>query len=135
MTRFVFDTNVTVSALLFNESVPGRAFFRALGHGKILVSGPLVSELSRVLGRKSFDRYVSREEREMFLESVVREAALIEITESINVCRDPSDDHVLELAVSGDATYIATGDADLLVLNPFRGVQILTPADFLEAPV
>ncbi len=37
MTRFVFDTNVTVSALLFNESVPGRAFFRALGHGKYVV--------------------------------------------------------------------------------------------------
>ena len=135
MNRFVFDTNVTVSALLFNDSVPGQAFTRALDHGSILVSGSLVRELSRVLGRERFDRYVSREEREVFLESLIREADLIEITESINVCRDPEDDRILELAVNGNATYIVTGDADLLVLNPFRGVKILTPAEFLQAPV
>ena len=135
MNRFVFDTNVTVSALLFNDSVPGQAFTRALDHGSILVSGSLVRELSRVLGRERLDRYVSREEREVFLESLIREADLIEITESINVCRDPEDDRILELAVNGNATYIVTGDADLLVLNPFRGVKILTPAEFLQAPV
>ncbi len=135
MNRFVFDTNVTVSALLFNDSVPGQAFTRALDHGSILVSGSLVRELSRVLGRERFDRYLSREERDVFLESLIREADLIEITESVNVCRDPKDDHILELAVNGNATYIVTGDADLLVLNPFRGVKILTPAEFLQAPV
>ena len=135
MNRFVFDTNVTVSALLFNDSVPGQAFTRALDHGSILVSGSLVRELSRVLGRERFDRYVSREERAVFLESLIREANLIEITESVNVCRDPEDDHILELAVNGNATYIVTGDADLLVLNPFRGVKILTPAEFLQAPL
>ena len=135
MNRFVFDTNVTVSALLFNDSVPGQAFTRALDHGSILVSGSLVRELSRVLGRERFDRYVSREERDVFLESLIREADLIEITESVNVCRDPEDDRILELAVNGNATYIVTGDADLLVLNPFRGVKILTPAEFLQAPV
>lgn len=43
--------------------------------------------------------------------------------------------HVLELAVSGNATYIVTGDADLLVLTPFRGVEIVTPAEFLRVAV
>ena len=132
MTRFVFDTNVIVSALLFNDSVPGQAFIRALNHGMILVSGALVGELSRVLGRDRFDRYVTREERDEFLESLIRESNLIEITEAVQVCRDPKDDQVLELAVNGNATYIVTGDADLLVLNPFRGVEIITPAEFLK---
>ena len=132
MTRFVFDTNVIVSALLFNDSVPGQAFIRALNHGMILVSGALVGELSRVLGRDRFDRYVTREERDEFLESLTRESNLIEITEAVQVCRDPKDDQVLELAVNGNATYIVTGDADLLVLNPFRGVEIVTPAEFLK---
>ena len=130
MTRFVFDTNVIVSALLFNDSVPGQAFIRALNHGMILVSGALVGELSRVLGRDRFDRYVTREERDAFLASLIRESNLIEITEAVQVCRDPKDDQVLELAVNGNATYIVTGDADLLVLNPFRGVEIVTPAEF-----
>ena len=132
MTRFVFDTNVIISALLFNDSVPGQAFIRALNHGMILVSGALVGELSRVLGRDRFDRYVTREERDEFLESLIRESNLIEITEAVQVCRDPKDDQVLELAVNGNATYIVTGDADLLVLNPFRGVEIVTPAEFLK---
>ena len=132
MTRFVFDTNVIVSALLFNDSVPGQAFIRALKHGMILVSGALAGELSRVLGRDRFDRYVTREERDAFLESLIRESNLIEITEAVQVCRDPKDDQVLELAVNGNAAYIVTGDTDLLVLNPFRGVEIVTPAEFLK---
>ena len=132
MIRFIFDTNVIVSALLFNDSVPGQAFIRALNHGMILVSGALMGELSRVLGRDRFDRYVTREERDEFLESLIRESNLIEITEAVQVCRDPKDDQVLELAVNGNATYILTGDADLLVLNPFRGVEIVTPAEFLK---
>ena len=49
MTRFVFDTNVMISALLFKDSLPGRAFFRASHRGMILISGAFVGELSRVL--------------------------------------------------------------------------------------
>ena len=49
-----------------------------------------------------------------------------------NVCRDPKDDRILELALNGDAGVIVTGDMDLLVLNPFRGVRIVTPTEFLE---
>ena len=127
MTRFVFDTNVIVSALLFNDSVPGQAFIRALNHGMILVSGALVGELSRVLGRDRFDRYVTREERDEFLASLIRESNLIEITEAVQVCRDPKDDQVLELAVNGNATY-SHRRCRLAVLNPFRGVEIVTPA-------
>ena len=135
MSRFVFDTNVMVSALLLNDSVPEQAFIRGLNHGTILVSTETVSELSDVLGRDRFVRYISHEKRDEFLQSLIREADLIAITESVQVCRDPDDDKLLELAVSGNATYIVTGDADLLVLNPFRGVEIVTPANFLRVPI
>jgi len=132
MTGFVFDVNVMVSALLFNDSIPGRAFIRALDQGRILVSGALMEELSRVLGRDRFDRYVTREERDVFLGSLMRESDLITITETVRVCRDPKDDKVLEAAINGKATFIVTGDADLLVLNPFREMEIVTPARFLQ---
>jgi predicted nucleic acid-binding protein len=49
----------------------------------------------------------------------------------VRACRDAKDDKFLELAVNGEAQFIVTGDADLLGLHPFRGVQILTPAAFL----
>ena len=55
----------------------------------------------------------------------------IQIIETIKACRDPKDDMFLELAVNGNANYIITGDDDLLSLNPFREIKILTPNDFL----
>ncbi len=130
--RYVFDTNVIISALLFNTSVPGQAFIRALEHGTIIVSQSLVEELSDVLGRDKFTRYVTREERERFLESLIRESEVAEITDEVHACRDPKDDQILELAVNGNATTVVTGDDDLLVLNPFRGIPIVTPATLLK---
>ena len=132
MMRVVLDTNVVVSALLFGASVPGRALVRVLDRGTILVSRSFVRELDNVLRRDKFDRYLAREERDRFLESLIRESELIEITESVHACRDPDDDRILELAVNGHAGFIISGDVDLLALNPFRGVRIVAPAEFLR---
>ena len=51
-------------------------------------------------------------------------AEWVTITGQIRVCRDPDDDKFLETAVSGEATCIVTGDADLLTLDPFEGLRI-----------
>lgn len=72
--------------------------------------------------------------REELFDGLTRDSEFVEITESVQVCRDPKDDRISELAVSGGAAYIVTGDTDLLVLNPFRGIEILRPADFLALP-
>jgi putative PIN family toxin of toxin-antitoxin system len=129
--RYVFDTNVLVSAVLFEHGKPGQAFRQALHHGEILISLPLLDELTEVLGRKKFERYVKVEEREEFLRALVARAALIEPKEIIRVCRDPKDDMLLELAVAGGAAYLLTGDQDLLALNPFRDIAIVTADQFL----
>lgn len=133
MTRYVFDTNVIVSALLFHASPPGQAFVRVLGEGTILVSVALLGEVSDVLSRAKFDRYVGRDERDRFIDALLREARIVDIHESVRACRDPKDDQVLEVAVNGRAACIVTGDADLLALNPFRGIRILPPAGFLRS--
>jgi predicted nucleic acid-binding protein len=74
---------------------------------------------------------LTREEREQFLIMLLHETEAVEIIEEVQACRDPKDDKFLELAVNGQASYIVTGDRDLLVLNPFRGISILQSADFL----
>ena len=135
MTRVVFDVNVIVSAMLSANSVPRAAFDRALNQGTILFSDALSEESRRVFARGRFDRYITLEERAEFFEGLISDAEFVEITESIQVCRDPKDDRILELAVNGGAAYIVTGDADLLILNPFRGIEILRPADFLALPI
>ena len=135
MIRVVLDANVIVSALLFANSTPKIAFEKALRRGIILMSDALSEELGRVLVRRRFDRYVSPEDRIKLFDGLTRDAEFVEITETVQVCRDPEDDRILELAVNGNADYIVTGDADLLVLNPFRGIRILRPADFLALPI
>jgi predicted nucleic acid-binding protein len=60
-------------------------------------------------------------------------AELVTIKEQIVACRDPTDDKFLELAVSGGADLIVPGDADLLVLNPFRTIPIVSPGTFVQA--
>jgi putative PIN family toxin of toxin-antitoxin system len=67
------------------------------------------------------------------LETFVERAILVEIIEKVQECRDPKDDKILELALNGGAKYIVSGDKDLLVLNPFRDVKIVTVEEFLRA--
>jgi putative PIN family toxin of toxin-antitoxin system len=130
--RFVFDTNVVVSALLLTGSVPRQAFDKALNRGKILLSLPVLAEVNEVFSRKRFDKYLLEEERVRFLAALVREAEMVEITIVLTACRDPKDNKFLELAVSGNATCIVSGDEDLLALNPFQGIPVLAPKEFLS---
>jgi putative PIN family toxin of toxin-antitoxin system len=129
--RAVFDTNVLVSALMFEQSTPARAFFAALQGGEVLLSTPLANEISTVLHRRKFNRYFSEEQREIFLIALVQSSKLVEVIETIQACRDPKDNMLLELAVSGKADALITGDTDLLVLNPFKKIAILQPEAFI----
>jgi uncharacterized protein len=121
-----------ISGLIFKSSKPGQAFQYALKSGDILLSPQTLAELSEVLSRKKFDRYVTSVEREEFLEALIERAILVEPIETVTVCRDPKDDKFLELALNGKASFIITGDEDLLELNPFSGVRILKPDEFLQ---
>ena len=60
-------------------------------------------------------------------------AELVAISEPVTGCRDPDDDKFLELAVNGHANSIISGDIDLLVLDTFRGIPIITPTAFGHA--
>jgi uncharacterized protein len=129
---FVFDTNIIVSAVLLKESKARQALDKAQANGVVLTSTSVLSELEEVLARPKFDKYVTAVERKLFLAGFVKTVKFVEMVENIEVCRDPKDDKYLELAVSGNATCIVSGDADLLVLNPFQDIPIVTVREFLE---
>ncbi|MDE2870415.1 MAG: putative toxin-antitoxin system toxin component, PIN family [Gemmatimonadota bacterium] len=95
------------------------------------MSIPLMGELQDVVSRAKFDRYVTPVERERFLGLLFRDAHLVKITESIRACSDPKDNKILELAICGLADWIVSGDPHILVLDPFRDIRIVRPADFL----
>ncbi len=130
--RFVFDTNAIVSALFLKQSVSRSAFDHAIAVGKLLISEATIGEFDDVLRRPKFNKYIAEDDRVRFLAKLLREAILVEALETIAVCRDPKDNKFLELAVGGNASCIVTGDKDLLALNPFRLIPIMSPRAFLE---
>lgn len=131
--RVVVDTSVLISAILLPNSVPAQAARLAREIGAVLVSHETLTELATVLSRSSFARAISAEQRNAYLDAFASAAELIPVTTRIVACRDPDDDMILSLAISGSAAVIVTGDADLLTLHPFEGVDILTPRQFLDA--
>ena len=133
--RVTFDTNVIVSAALFSQSVPRQAVDYAVRWGTLLVSTATVYEMGEVVQQPRFDRHASAESRRVFLDDILLRAEPVEITHRITACRDPKDDKFLELALSGNASHIITGDNDLLALHPFRNIPIITPAAFLDEQI
>ena len=130
---YVFDANAIISAVLLPGSTPRRAFDKACARGRILLSEPIITELDDVLRRPRFEKYIRADERIHFLVALLREAHIVRVTETVANCRDPKDNKYLALAHEAQAACIVTGDKDLLVLNPYRGISILTPRQFLDA--
>jgi putative PIN family toxin of toxin-antitoxin system len=130
--RTVIDTGVVVSAVLLPRSVPRQAFDAAAMHGRLLISTEAIAELDDVLRRPKFDPYVSEAQRLEFLAALIRQAESVAVVDVVTVCRDADDNKFLELALSGKATHIISGDSDLLALNPFRGIAIVRPQAFLD---
>jgi uncharacterized protein len=123
---------VLVSSVCWPSSVPGQSFRRALLVSDVLFSVETLNELRSVLLRPKFNAYSPREERLQFIEDFETFAIPTAVQSTISVCRDPRDDKFLSLAISGNADLILTGDTDLMVLHPFRGINILSPTDYLN---
>ncbi|MCU0843174.1 MAG: putative toxin-antitoxin system toxin component, PIN family [Thiobacillaceae bacterium] len=131
---WVLDTNVLVSRLLVLHGVAAKAVDHALARGILLFSEETLDELVEVLGRPKFDPYVTQDERRKFVELLGGVARVVNIPRRFSACRDPRDDKFLDVAVNGGATAIITGDRALLELDPFHGVRIVSPGDFLAWP-
>lgn len=130
--RFIFDTNIIISAVLWPNSKPNIAFKKAQQLGIIIVSSLTWQELETVLFRPKFDRYITIEERQQFLLDLSQTVDFIIETRFVtDICRDPKDNKYLELAVNGQAECIITGDQDLLILHPFQSINIVTVNNFL----
>jgi hypothetical protein len=131
--RVVLDTNILISGLILSSSKSQQVFDLVTENEILLISENTFQEIYQTFRRSKFDQYLSLEKRLGFLASLREKAQLIDIQEEkIIVCRDPKDDKFLELAVNGQADFIITGDEDLLVLNTFRNIEIITVNEFLN---
>ena len=129
--RVVLDTNVLISGLFSTTSTPALAVEKAITKAQIVATAETLRELIEKLLQPKFDRYVSQERREALLQRVASIVEIVEVLQAVRASRDPKDDKFLDAAVNGRANVLVTGDRDLLDLNPFRGIAIVTPADYL----
>jgi putative PIN family toxin of toxin-antitoxin system len=113
--RVVIDPNVWISALISPSGAPAQVL-RAVLAGEVIavVSPRLVEELSSVLTRPKFRRWVSLSDAEEFAHAVAARAELhADKPQPPRVTRDPDDDYLAALSV-GSGAPLVTGDADLL---------------------
>lgn len=128
----MIDANTVVSAALNPNGAPRRAMIAARAKGTVTLSETVYGEIAEVLARPKFARVLTNDRRLEILELLSAAALWVEPAETVQDCRDSKDNCYLELALAADATAIVSGDGDLLVLNPWRGIQVLRPAEFLN---
>ena len=112
--------------------MPQAALSAARAKGAIALSLAVYQEVAGVLSRPKFARILTAGRRMGTLELLLAKALWVEPVEAVTDCRDAKDNKYLELALAASATVIVSGDNDLLVLDPWRGIRILTPAQFVE---
>ena len=132
--RVAVDTNALVSRLLLPGSVCGRAVRKAVDEAQLLATEATFEEFAEALARPKFDPYVGVADRQEFIRLLGRVVEMVPITFTVRACHDPKDDKFLELAINGRADLIVTCDVDLLALNPFRDIPIITPGEYLRSP-
>ena len=85
-----------------------------------------------MLQRPKLRRYISDISRQRILDIVGAGALMFHPTERVSDCRDVKDNKYLELGLAAAASIIVSSDEDLLVLDPWRGIRILRPADYVR---
>jgi putative PIN family toxin of toxin-antitoxin system len=130
----VIDTNIFISAALSPDGTARQALDKVYQEFQIAQSNETYQELTMRIYKSKFDKYISNEERQDFLNIVKKHSQFIEIKSQINICRDADDNKFLELAKDSSAEFLITGDQDLLSLKALAEYQkyIISPREFLN---
>jgi uncharacterized protein len=127
MLDVVFDTVVFVRALINPYGAWGRLVFDRVGY-RLVLSEQILREIVEVLARPELRRkYRSVPTRDpAALLALLGRARVVEVTTVPSISRDPKDDKFLATAVAARADYLVTEDQDLLVLQEYQGIPIIT---------
>jgi putative PIN family toxin of toxin-antitoxin system len=126
----VIDTSVWVSAMHYEHraSSPVLALESARNRDTIAICTEIEDEIRRILVKKFHWEPAQVEYR---LSILLARALRLSISGKIRACRDPNDDMVLECAIAAGAQLIVSGDKDLLVMESYQGIRIVTPSAYL----
>ena len=129
--RIVCDTNVLVSGVVFGGAC--RSIITLVSEGQVcgFTSAALLSELEDVLARPKFG--LTPQQLAAMMELVRQTFLSVTPMEPTHaVAEDPDDDAVLDAAIAANADVVVSGDDHLRALGTFRGIRIVSPADFMK---
>ena len=127
--KIVLDTNVLISGIFWGGHPKKILEMVVKGTVKLYATESIVKEYFRIIEKIGKKNPSIVNEWKMLLLDLLN---IIEATEEISICRDEYDDMFIECAVACGAKYIVSGDEDLLVLEKYREIQIITPKKYLE---
>lgn len=131
MLKFVFDTNVLVSALISKRVNPALLLDGVKKSYTLFISKDILSELKDVISRDKFG--YTDEEVNTFIEAIISFSDVVNPEIEIEAIKaDPDDNKILECAVASGASYIVSGDRHLLELTGYGKIKIITPRAALD---
>ena len=99
----------------------------------LIRSAETLEEFARKIALSKFDKYLNPDEKARAIVRYRDESISVTPDTLIKASPDVKDNMFLELALAASADCIVSGDKKhLLILHPFRGIPILSPADFLK---
>jgi putative PIN family toxin of toxin-antitoxin system len=129
--RIIIDTNLWISFLLSKRTSGLDKFF--LDKSIIIIfSQELLDEFIEVARRPKLKKYFNLADLEELLLQISLHAEFVAVSSNIDICRDPKDNFLLSLAVDSNATYLLTGDKDLLEVNKVGKSKIATMTQYLS---
>jgi uncharacterized protein len=132
--RVVVDTNVLVSALLVEQSLPARVLTAwRKGRFELLSSTLQMEELTRMTRYPWIAQRLTPALAGRLVNDLREVATMLERLPKLDISPDPYDNYLLAMAQAGDADYLVTGDKrDLLALKQHGRTQIVTVRSALD---
>lgn len=128
----VIDTNVLISAGLLPQSKTAQVLALAVAHFVIAQNQDTWHELETRIARPKFDRYFGESGRLRHLVKIAQSSQFFDVSAKASVSRDVTDDKFIALALDARARILISGDLDLKIVQTYEGIEILSPAQFLE---
>ncbi|GAB1372201.1 hypothetical protein MASR1M45_22630 [Candidatus Kapaibacterium sp.] len=123
------DTNLWISYLISRKY----SFLDNLiisGQVKLVFSKELLDEFLFISQRPKFVNYFNKKDVDKLFDFFDKYSVLIDVKTKLDLCRDPNDNFILELAFDSKADYLITGDEDLLVLKQIGKTKIVLISEF-----
>lgn len=130
--KVVFDTSSLLAVCIYPDRLPAQIYRQAMLQCELVATTQTLAELVQVLGRPKFDTWRPLATRMTWYQNHAAMVTEYVAIERATQCRDAKDNKFLDAALAASADVIVCSDKDLLVLHPYRAIDVLNLQDFRQ---